>query len=65
MYNYTNVEYNFEPNDSIKPLFLNDVCDKIDKHVQDENTRINLKNILDEQSSLSVDIKHFVIDKIK
>lgn len=65
MSNYTIVKYNFEPYDSIKPLFLNQVCDKIDKYVQDENTRINLKNILHEQSSLSVDIKHFVIDKIK
>ena len=65
MSHYVLVRYNFEPYDSIKPLFLNQVCDKIDKYVQDENTRINLKNILHEQSSLSVDIKHFVIDKIK
>lgn len=65
MFNYVDVKYNFEPYDSIKPLFLNQVCDKIDKHVQDENIRINLKNILYEQSSLSVDIKHFVINKIK
>lgn len=65
MFNYINYEHNFEPYDSIKPLFINHVCDKIDKYVQDENTRINLKNILHEQASLSVDIKHFVIDKIK
>ena len=63
MSNYTIVKYNFEPYDSIKPLFLNQVCDKIDKYVQDENTRTNLKNILHEQSSLSVDINILLLIK--